>query len=113
MTRPSVAEWLRQPPVWLVLTALLVIWQAACWLFEPPIFLLPDPISIGKALVDNPYTYLVNAYYTTANTLVGFALSVLIGAPKKPALVSHSGSSSNSGSSRSHSHHSRSLLSRS
>jgi len=79
MTRPSVAEWLRQPPVWLVLTALLVIWQAACWLFEPPIFLLPDPISIGKALVDSPYTYLVNAYYTTANTLVGFALSVLIG----------------------------------
>jgi NitT/TauT family transport system permease protein len=79
MTRPSVPEWLRQPPVWLVLTGLLVIWQAACWLFEPPIFLLPDPISIGKALIDSPYTYLINSYYTAANTLIGFALSVLIG----------------------------------
>jgi NitT/TauT family transport system permease protein len=79
MRKPDVTDWLREPPVWLVLTCLLLLWQAATWLFEPPVFLLPDPISIGRALIDSPYTYLVNAYYTAANTLVGFGLSVVIG----------------------------------
>lgn len=79
MTRPRVPGWLQEPPVWLVLTFLLLLWQAATWLFQPPAFLLPDPISIGSALIDSPYTYLVNAYYTAANTLVGFGLSVVIG----------------------------------
>jgi NitT/TauT family transport system permease protein len=79
MKRASVAGWLEQPPVWLVLTCLLVIWQAATWFFKPPVFILPDPISIGRALVDSPYTYLINGYYTAANTLVGFGLSVIIG----------------------------------
>jgi NitT/TauT family transport system permease protein len=58
---------------------LLLLWQAATWLFEPSPFLLPDPISIGRALIENPNAYLVNAYYTAANTLIGFALSVVIG----------------------------------
>lgn len=79
MTKPSTPDWLQKPPAWLVLTGLLVIWQVAVWVFQPPIFLLPDPISIAKALVDSPYTYLINAYYTAANTLLGFGLSVLIG----------------------------------
>jgi NitT/TauT family transport system permease protein len=57
----------------------LLLWQAATWLFEPSPFLLPDPISIGQALVANPGMYLINAYYTAANTLLGFGLSVVIG----------------------------------
>lgn len=79
MRRPSFVSWFHEPPVWLVLTCLLVLWQVATWLFKPPIFLLPDPISIGRALIDSPYPYLINAYYTAANTLVGFGLSVIIG----------------------------------
>lgn len=79
MNKASISGWLRQPPVWLVLTGLLVIWQVATWLFKPPLFILPDPISIGRALIDSPYTYLINAYYTAANTLIGFGLSVIIG----------------------------------
>jgi NitT/TauT family transport system permease protein len=79
MTKPSAPDWLQKPPAWLVLTGLLVIWQVAVWVFQPPVFLLPDPISIGKALIDSPTTYLVNAYYTAANTLIGFGLSVVIG----------------------------------
>jgi len=79
MKKASFDGWLQQPPVWLVLTCLLVIWQLATWLFKPPVFILPDPISIGRALVASPYAYLINAYYTAANTLVGFSLSVVIG----------------------------------
>src|SRR5439155_1287727 len=79
MRKLSVRNWLHEPPVWLVLACLLLIWQAATWLFQPPVFILPDPISIGRALIDNPYTYLTNAYYTAVNTLIGFGLSVVIG----------------------------------
>jgi NitT/TauT family transport system permease protein len=79
MSKPSLVGLLQRPPAWLVLTALLMLWQAAAWLFEPSPFILPDPISIGRALIANPYMYLINAFYTAANTLVGFALSVAIG----------------------------------
>jgi heme/copper-type cytochrome/quinol oxidase subunit 4 len=75
----SLPPWLQKPPAALVLTSLLLLWQAATWLFEPSPFLLPDPISIGQALVANPGMYLINAYYTAANTLLGFGLSVVIG----------------------------------
>lgn len=79
MSTPSPANWLRQPPVWMVLGGLLVLWQVTIWVFQPPSFIIPDPISIGWALIDNPVTYLINAYYTAANTLIGFGLSVIIG----------------------------------
>jgi NitT/TauT family transport system permease protein len=79
MRKLSLTDWLREPPAWLVLTALLVLWQVAAWLFEPSPFILPDPISIGRALIANPYMYAINAFYTASNTLVGFALSVAIG----------------------------------
>jgi NitT/TauT family transport system permease protein len=79
MTKPSLRGWLRRPPAWLVITCLLLLWEAATWLFDPPPFILPDPISIGRALVEDPTAYLVNAYYTAANTLLGFGLSVVIG----------------------------------
>jgi NitT/TauT family transport system permease protein len=79
MRKLSVADWAREPPAWLVLTALLVLWQAAAWLFEPSPFILPDPISIGRALIAHPYMYAINAFYTASNTLLGFALSVAIG----------------------------------
>jgi NitT/TauT family transport system permease protein len=79
MRRPSVLNWLNDPPAWLVMTGLLVLWQLAVWVFKPPPFLLPDPISIGYALIETPVTYLFHAYYTAANTLVGFGLSVVIG----------------------------------
>jgi NitT/TauT family transport system permease protein len=79
MRKPSLPEWLQKPPAAAVLTCLLLLWQAATWLFEPSPFLLPDPLSIGRALIENPNVYLINAYYTAANTLIGFALSVVIG----------------------------------
>lgn len=79
MRKPSLTGWLQQPPAVLVLTSLLLLWQAATWLFEPSPFILPDPISIGRALVENPDMYLINAYYTAANTLLGFAVSVIVG----------------------------------
>ncbi len=79
MNMPNPTSWLKQPPVWLVLTCLLLLWQVAVWVFKPPAFIVPDPISIGLALIENPGTYLINAYYTTANTLIGFGLSVIIG----------------------------------
>ena len=79
MRKLSSASWLQQPPAWLVLACLLLLWQVAAWLFRPSPFILPDPISIGRALIANPNTYLINAYYTGANTLLGFGLSVVIG----------------------------------
>jgi len=79
MTKLRPMSWLQQPPAWLVLTCLLLLWQAATWVFEPSPFILPDPILIGRALIENPTMYLFNAYYTATNTLIGFGLSVVIG----------------------------------
>jgi NitT/TauT family transport system permease protein len=79
MMRFSAAGWLQKPPAWLVLIGLALVWQLGTWLFKPSPFLLPDPIAIGRALIANPSMYLINTYYTAANTLVGFGLSVLIG----------------------------------
>lgn len=62
-----------------MLTGLLLLWQVATSVFGPSAFILPDPIAIGRALIENPGMYLVNTYYTAANTLMGFGLSVLIG----------------------------------
>lgn len=63
----------------LTLLAALVVWEIAVRYFEPPPFILPAPTAIVEELFTNPSLYATNALHTLTNTLIAFALSVVIG----------------------------------
>jgi NitT/TauT family transport system permease protein len=68
-----------KPPVTLVFICLLLLWQIGVWVFEPSPLVLPSPIEVGNEFLKNPKIFLFNAAHTLTNTLVGFALAVVIG----------------------------------
>src|SRR6516225_4723049 len=64
----------------LVSTLLLfVVWQAACWTFRIPTFILPTPIESITALVENWPGIWPNALHTLLTTLIGFGAAVVVG----------------------------------
>ena len=64
---------------WLFVGGTLVIWQAACSLFEIPPFLLPSPQAIAAAMLKWWSPILTNAGHTLLSTLLGFGLAMLLG----------------------------------
>lgn len=75
------------PYSWITFAALLVIWQLAVDALHIPKFLLPSPLAI---LLDIAHTWqrlLFNTLYTSYETLLGFALSVVVGVPLAIALA--------------------------
>ena len=58
---------------------LFVVWQAACWAFRIPTFILPTPIESLTALVENWSGIWPNALHTLLTTLVGFGAAVVVG----------------------------------
>lgn len=67
------------PPI-LLLIAVLALWQAAVWLFRISAFAVPAPSAIGVVLVRDQADLARNAWVTTQEILIGFALSGVIGA---------------------------------
>jgi NitT/TauT family transport system permease protein len=64
----------------LVSTLLLfVVWQAACWTFRIPTFILPTPIESIAALIENWPGVWPNALHTLLTTLIGFGAAVMVG----------------------------------
>ena len=55
---------------------MFVVWQAACWAFRIPTFILPTPIESMTALVENWSGIWPNALHTLVTTLVGFGAAV-------------------------------------
>ena len=81
------ARSVNKPPVTLVFICLLLLWQIGVWVFEPSPLVLPSPIEVGNEFLKNPRIFLFNAAHTLANTLVGFALAVVIGVSLAVAIV--------------------------
>jgi NitT/TauT family transport system permease protein len=81
------ARSVNKPPVTLVFICLLLLWQIGVWIFEPSPLVLPSPIEVGNEFLKNPRIFLFNAAHTLANTLVGFALAVVIGVSLAVAIV--------------------------
>ncbi|WP_242671916.1 ABC transporter permease [Stutzerimonas kirkiae] len=74
---------------WLALVALLLLWEGACRLFELPDFVLPSPSAIAQAAWQLGIgVWSEHIWATLRVTLLGYALSILIGIPLAIVLTS-------------------------
>lgn len=65
----------------LVVIVLLVLWEAITRALAVPRFLLPPPSAIAEALVKHWPLILHNGISTTAEIVLGYVLSILVGVP--------------------------------
>jgi NitT/TauT family transport system permease protein len=64
---------------WLVITGLLLTWQAAVVGFGIAPFVLPSPTAVLAALVENRVPIMHHALFTLTSTMIGFFLGVVFG----------------------------------
>jgi NitT/TauT family transport system permease protein len=64
-----------------MLAALLLIWEAATYLFAIPAYLVPAPSAILRSMDTNSAVLIKESIGTTFEILLGFALSVAVGVP--------------------------------
>jgi NitT/TauT family transport system permease protein len=63
----------------LLLGALLVVWEIACRTLKVPTYFLPAPSEVAKAAIDDPWSLLVSAWRTLEMALAALLLVSLIG----------------------------------
>src|SRR5262249_36877410 len=64
-----------------VVIGLLVVWEAGTRILDVPAFLLPPPSAIAVSFIANSSLLLFHGWITTAEILLGFALSIIVGIP--------------------------------
>jgi len=64
---------------WLATAALFIVWEAACRFFNIPVFFLPPPSLVFKAVIDYWPALYKHSLFTLSSTLVGFAMAVGFG----------------------------------
>jgi len=64
-----------------VAVSLLVVWETGTRVLGVPIFLLPPPSAIAVSFIRNLSLLLFHGWVTTAEILLGFALSIVVGIP--------------------------------
>jgi NitT/TauT family transport system permease protein len=64
---------------WLATVALFIVWEAACRIFNIPVFFLPPPTLVFKAVIEFWPALYKHSLFTLSSTLVGFALAVGFG----------------------------------
>jgi NitT/TauT family transport system permease protein len=64
-----------------VVLGVLAVWEAVTRMFDVPAFLLPPPSAICLSFMANAHLLLSHGWITTAEILLGFALSIVIGIP--------------------------------
>jgi NitT/TauT family transport system permease protein len=64
---------------WLLLAAILLLWQAICSLFKVSDFIFPSPYTIAQALVEYAKPIAHHAWQTFWTTMIGFAIGVVVG----------------------------------
>ena len=62
-----------------LLVALVALWQLVCSVFAIPEFIFPSPVLIGQALAEFTGPIALAAWQTFWVTLVGFGLSIVVG----------------------------------
>jgi len=87
----AVQEWVR-PVAALIL--LIVAWEAVTKLLNVPVWLIPAPSEIVAATFERGTEVLFHTWVTFYETLLGFALAIVLGVPLAVAVV-HSKSLSN------------------
>lgn len=58
---------------------LLVVWQAVIFVFQPPAFMLPTPVSVFEALRDRPDLWRIHGVTTLTETVIGLIFGVALG----------------------------------
>lgn len=61
------------------LAALVLIWQAAIWLFKPPRYMLPSPVEVVEAFARQPAFLLSQSLVTACEILLGLAFGAALG----------------------------------
>ena len=64
---------------WLFGIGMFAIWEAACWAFKIPQFILPAPSKIAEATIQFWPAIWTNSLQTLWTTLVGFILAIIGG----------------------------------
>lgn len=64
---------------WILLVAVLLLWELLCWGFKVSEFIFPSPSSIGSALMEHSGTIAGHAWRTFWVTMAGFGLSIVVG----------------------------------
>jgi NitT/TauT family transport system permease protein len=64
---------------WLATIALFVAWEAVCRIFNIPVFFLPPPSLVFKAVIEFWPALYKHSLFTLSSTLVGFAMAVGFG----------------------------------
>ena len=64
---------------WLFTLALFLIWELVCIVFKIPVFFLPPPTAIAKAIYDFWPAIVKNSWITLWATMLGFGLAVGFG----------------------------------
>lgn len=94
---PAAERRLRRPPVrtaagvvlpLATLALLVLLWELATRLFDWPIWLVPGPADVGRALLDNRSLLPHHFRVTLVETLGGFALAIAVGIPLAVAIAS-------------------------
>ena len=83
----DLAALLDRGAVLVAVAAVLLIWQAAVWVFDIPSFLLPAPSAIGASIAVHWLALLRHSGVTLGETLAGFGLGLAIGIPLAVAIV--------------------------
>ncbi len=87
----------RRPlPAWVVevvlpvaaITALFLVWEAACQFFAVPSYIIPAPSAIWKETSANPGNVAWHTLVTTKTVILGFIVSVLVSLPLAVLLTS-------------------------
>jgi NitT/TauT family transport system permease protein len=64
---------------WLLLAAMLLLWQGICSVFQVSDFIFPSPWRIGQAMTEFHREILGHAWRTFWVTMLGFGLAIVVG----------------------------------
>lgn len=64
----------------LSIALLIVGWQCLVWISDAPAFILPDPLRVASAFIDNIDLLMEHALVTASEVLIGLLLGSLLGA---------------------------------
>ncbi|HEX2011163.1 MAG TPA: ABC transporter permease [Roseateles sp.] len=64
---------------WLLLAAILLLWQLVCSALQVSDFIFPSPWSIARALAEHHQAILGHAWRTFWVTLLGFGIAIVVG----------------------------------
>jgi NitT/TauT family transport system permease protein len=70
---------IRRAAPWLLLAAIVLVWQVVCTVFEVSEFIFPSPWRIAEQTWQHRTTILGHAWHTFWVTMVGFALAIVVG----------------------------------